>query len=574
LPLKIAVLAASCLAAAALFLDAHEAGARDGRGGGAFGFGGPPGSGFGGPRLGGGMASPRLGGPTVPGLGSGRIGGGMPSLGAAPPRAAPRLGPPSPFRSFGTQQFGARPLGPGLGAYPRGVAQSPQRYGLEGPRFRGNRLQAPRTPNYARNYRPDRLGELPGAGRAPYSRPPAQRNLRGAPGQQSARNSVPALPRSQGRLGDHRSFAGNPALRNERVREQTLAPLNRLRPRNDAAFKRGNAFETSALGGRRWRGREGRFRRFWAGPVFWPYFVGDTFSYAVWPYTYSSAFWSYGPDAILWGAWPLAAYGEDLGPAAAYEGEVEGGYEGGARNGRRARRGGAAGGEQRAALCSGFAPGVTDLPIERLERILRPAAEQRAALDDLKAAFAKASRILESACPDNTPATPVARLDAMEQRFAAMQQAIAVVRGPLERVYALLNDAQVERLENSAASKNGERSPALDVAALCSTQSGLSNVPADEIVRAVDLTDEQRFDLDKLKRASGRAADVLKASCPSGAPRSLHERLEAAQKRIAALIHAIETLRPAAGAFYASLSEQQKAALLPQERQAGRTARR
>ena len=65
-------------------------------------------------------------------------------------------------------------------------------------------------------------------------------------------------------------------------------------------------------------------------------------------------------------------------------------------------------------LCSGFAPGVVDLPVAKLEEILQPTPEQRGALDELKVAVGKAAGILQASCPRDTPLTPVARLDAME----------------------------------------------------------------------------------------------------------------------------------------------------------------
>ena len=33
----------------------------------------------------------------------------------------------------------------------------------------------------------------------------------------------------------------------------------------------------------------------WAGPVFWPFLLGDIFSFALWPYGYYDPFWAYGP---------------------------------------------------------------------------------------------------------------------------------------------------------------------------------------------------------------------------------------------------------------------------------------
>jgi hypothetical protein len=162
----------------------------------------------------------------------------------------------------------------------------------------------------------------------------------------------------------------------------------------------------------------------------------------------------------------------------------------------------------------------------------------------------------------------------MEQRLEAMQQAITIVRGPLERLYGLLSEEQTTRLENAAAkSENGQGSSLINLTELCSGESGLISVPADEIGRVIRLSEEQRFGLDKLKEASAKAANELRASCPKEVPPTIGARLQDAHRRIASLIQAIETVRPAMGSFYASLSDQQKAAL-NEEGRASRSARR
>src|SRR5262249_23999943 len=37
----------------------------------------------------------------------------------------------------------------------------------------------------------------------------------------------------------------------------------------------------------------------WAGPVFWPFLLGDVFSFVFWPYAYYDPFWFYGPPFIF-----------------------------------------------------------------------------------------------------------------------------------------------------------------------------------------------------------------------------------------------------------------------------------
>ena len=87
-------------------------------------------------------------------------------------------------------------------------------------------------------------------------------------------------------------------------------------------------------------------------------------------------------------------------------------------------------------------------------------------------------------------------------------------------------------------------------------------VPVDQIVDTIKLSAAQKQELEKLKAVSTQASESLKESCTSGVPDTIQGRLDAAQMRIKALSHAIDTVRPAVRDFYASLTDEQKAALL------------
>jgi hypothetical protein len=154
----------------------------------------------------------------------------------------------------------------------------------------------------------------------------------------------------------------------------------------------------------------------------------------------------------------------------------------------------------------------------------------------------------------------------MQRRFQAMQEAIDVVRGPIVRFYGLLSGDQKNRLDALASSNAGRRSKAVrtreaNIATLCSSQAEFTNVPADEIAKIIKLDDAQKQGLENLKAASARASDGLKASCPSAVPDTVEGRIDAAHERIAALIQAVDTIRPAVREFFASLGDEQKAAL-------------
>lgn len=301
----------------------------------------------------------------------------------------------------------------------------------------------------------------------------------------------------------------------------------------------------------------------WYGAVFWPYWFGDYFSYAFWPYDYYDTFWGYGPDAIMWGAfWPYgeAVYDDDSADNSGYSGEIYRPYR---------KRMQSAPAEASAAIstetCAGFAPGVSDLPLPQLEKIIDGNEEQRAALNDLKEATLKAADALKQSCASEAPLTPVSRLDAMQRRLQAIGEANDAVKGPLVRLYSLLSDAQKQQLEAIARSnvrhEQTVRPKEVNIAELCSNQAGFTNVPAERIAGTIQLTSEQKAELEKLKAASAKASDELKASCPATSPDALDARLDAARQRVTALIQAVDTVRPAVHDFYASLSDEQKAAL-------------
>ena len=90
-------------------------------------------------------------------------------------------------------------------------------------------------------------------------------------------------------------------------------------------------------------------------------------------------------------------------------------------------------------------PGLTNLPIERIEAVVKPAGAQKDALDRLASATDKAVDMLQAACPNDVPQTPPGRLDAMEKRLDAMLQAAKTVQQPMADFYAKLSSEQKAR---------------------------------------------------------------------------------------------------------------------------------
>jgi hypothetical protein len=208
--------------------------------------------------------------------------------------------------------------------------------------------------------------------------------------------------------------------------------------------------------------------------------------------------------------------------------------------------------------CGNLAPGVTNLPIERIRQTIHPTADQQAALDGLGAAIGQAQGIINSSCPSTVPLTPIGRLDAAEQRLEATVRAMQIMRPTLEKFYDSLSDEQKSEFNQM---ETGERpSSGADLAALCSQQAeGVVNVPVQRIEQVVRLDVQQQSPFDDLKKAAQNAADQLRSSCPTAVPQSPIARLDTVETRLTAMSAAIKSIRPSLEQFYASLSDEQKA---------------
>jgi LTXXQ motif family protein len=306
-----------------------------------------------------------------------------------------------------------------------------------------------------------------------------------------------------------------------------------------------------------WGGRGG-----WVGPVFWPFLLGDIFSYALWPYEYYYPFWSYG-TAYDYDYGPYvpaySSYGHSVSNVYGYTGTA-----GDSRNDTHAKQIP----PEVTQSCGGFAPGVTSFPIDRIREAIHPTGEQVTFLDDLATASSKASAVLNASCPNQPPLTPLARLDAVERRFEATIRAIEIVRPVLATFYDSLNDEQRRRLDAIGAEDIGRArgtaangpSGAANVASLCSDQAAnFTRLPVQRIEEVVKPTGQQQSALEKLKKTSENAADELRGSCPTRTAEAPVARLDEMHNRLDAMVQAAKNVRPTLATFYASLSDEQKA---------------
>jgi hypothetical protein len=291
----------------------------------------------------------------------------------------------------------------------------------------------------------------------------------------------------------------------------------------------------------------------WTGPLFWPYVYTDLFYYPFWPDAYDDAYW---PDAyddffdsIYWVADPPAQGDADE------EAELANPES---SHGRRQARSTGAG------IC-GSDSGITAWPFARIESAIKPTAEQRVLLDQLKAAAARAANGLKISCPGDAALTPTVRLQAMLDRLETAVNASHTVHVPLMTLYDSLSDEQKARfdaLRPDAGPKAGVAGPSLSGSAeeMCSGQMpGLTELPIERIAGVVHPSDVQRPKLDELRKANDHAVVILQAACPGRIPRTPVNRLDAIESRLDAMIRAAKTVEPALKDFYGALTDEQKA---------------
>ena len=288
----------------------------------------------------------------------------------------------------------------------------------------------------------------------------------------------------------------------------------------------------------------------WFGPVFWPFAYWDFIDYTFWPYAYD-AFWPYAFDDVYVGV---------FGPYA-YEGRGYANVVSSRRHARRTRDNATTA----SVVCGEQAPALTNWPIEQISQTVQPTDAQQAVLNELKDATGKAVSALQSACPEDLPSTAPGRLAAMDKRIATMLLALGIVQPPLQRFYDALSDEQKARFnvvssdpQTGRVARASDRSP--DLSQICGAEALKPvNVPTDRIAKTLSPTDAQRTALDNLNEATQKAAEFLKANCPSDQAFTPPGRISAMEHRLQAMQAAIKTVQPALENFYNLLTDEQKA---------------
>lgn len=313
-----------------------------------------------------------------------------------------------------------------------------------------------------------------------------------------------------------------------------------------------------------WRHRHRPVFVAWLGPIFYPYAYSDIFEYTFWPYAYDDGYWAYAyddfVDSMFWAeASPYSEY--------AYGGPSPRSYTTRSYTTGSAPSGSGVSGRVAAPqICTDPGKGITAWPFAQIEQAVRPTAEQRQLLDDMKRAAAEAADVFKASCEQNFPLTPPGRLAAMTSRLDATLQAVRTVRPALEAFYNSLSDEQkarftaigpdigTDRARTARANAQQQQANSCDA-----NKPGLTNLPIERIEDAVKPTEQQLGSLDRLDQATSKAVQLLAAACPDDIPLTPIGRLEAMEKRLDAMVQAGKTVQPALEEFYASLTNEQKA---------------
>ena len=249
----------------------------------------------------------------------------------------------------------------------------------------------------------------------------------------------------------------------------------------------------------------------------------------MWGDGYDNSFWGYGYGDIYAGLFAPYGYDELTGYLPQYDQT---------RADRRRQRppvspaGNAAAHGQLAQMCGQDSRDIAGLPIDQFQQAIQPTDAQRAALDDLANASLKAAQDIKAACPTDIALTAPSRLAAMQHRIEAMIAAVArhaaaageVLWSPERRT-----EGASDRTRQRSASETGAqtKAQARPRQACGAAQPDVMEWPTAEIDRTVRPTEAQRASLVALQDATAKAAEMLKASCPTDNPLTPPARLAA-----------------------------------------------
>jgi hypothetical protein len=149
----------------------------------------------------------------------------------------------------------------------------------------------------------------------------------------------------------------------------------------------------------------------------------------------------------------------------------------------------------------------------------------------------------------------------MRERLDTMRQAVQTVRPALDGFYRSLSDEQKARFNVLGPEQHASRQAGgKELSQVCSGEATRASLaPTEQMIQALRPNESQRAALDALNDATAKAADVLEANCLSEEMLTPPGRLAAMEKRLDAMLAALDIVQPAMARFYNSLTDEQKA---------------
>ena len=93
----------------------------------------------------------------------------------------------------------------------------------------------------------------------------------------------------------------------------------------------------------------------------------------------------------------------------------------------------------------------------------------------------------------------------------------------------------------------------------CSEQAAtLRKLPLGTTIQSMQLSDDQRDALERIRASAGGAVQMLDANCPKSIPAELGAKLDTLDHALSLMVNSLVGLRPAVLAFYALLDDEQK----------------
>jgi hypothetical protein len=357
-------------------------------------------------------------------------------------------------------------------------------------------------------------------------------------------------------------------------------------------FPNARAQIVEGRGDRGWRlHRHGGFG--WAGPLFWPFAYHDIYDYTLWGYGYDDPFWDYGYADIYAGIFSPYSY-DDL---AAYRPQQAGpSPDSGPQADARPRV--AANAEPPVSAPPRDAANVR--PRDPVNAPPRDAANVRPR-DPVNAQPRDAANVqprdsvnapprdaanVQPRDPVDVPPRDAANVqprdpvDVPPRDTANVQPRDPVNVPPRDAANVQPRDpidvpprdpvnAQPHVAVNvpprdpaNAASRGPQATAPSQLARMCNEDSrDIAGMPIDRIQAVIAPNDVQRASLDDLANASVKAAEIIRAACPTQIALTAPGRLTSMRHRVEAMISGAATVQPALQKFYDLLSDEQKTRL-------------